>query len=295
MKHFRWINVLKGFGMGTSDLVPGVSGGTIALLLGIYDDFIHAISGLFSKRFWPSLKFLLPILTGMLLAIGLLSKLFNYLLANHQVPTMFFFTGLIIGIIPYLLRISHFKSRFQVKHYAVVALGIIILVIITLLNHGDTHANTSLTLNSSLIIKYFIASMCASSAMLLPGISGSFMLLVFGAYGTVMFAISELMSFNFQAISLLFAVGLGIVAGFICSSKVIHYALHHYPTLTFALIIGFVIGSVFAVFPGMPMTLLSWLISIITLILGFIVSFVLGQITAKNEASTSSKSHKESS
>ena len=121
------------------------------------------------------------------------------------------------------------------------------------------------------------------------------MLLVFGAYGTVMFAISELMSFNFQAISLLFVVGLGIVAGFICSSKVIHYALHHYPTLTFALIIGFVIGSVFAVFPGMPMTLLSWLISIITLILGFIVSFVLGQITAKNEASTSSKSHKESS
>ena len=179
------------------------------------------------------------------------------------------------------MRISHFKSRFQVKHYAVVALGIIILVIITLLNHGDTHANTSLTLNSSLIIKYFIASMCASSAMLLPGISGSFMLLVFGAYGTVMFAISELMSFNFQAISLLFVVGLGIVAGFICSSKVIHYALHHYPTLTFALIIGFVIGSVFAVFPGMPMTLLSWLISIITLILGFIVSFVLGQITAK--------------
>ena len=160
MKHFRWINVLKGFGMGTSDLVPGVSGGTIALLLGIYDDFIHAISGLFSKRFWPSLKFLFPILIGMLLAIGLLSKLFNYLLANHQVPTMFFFTGLIIGIIPYLLRISHFKSRFQVKHYAVVALGITILVIITLLNHGDTHANTSLTLNSSLIIKYFIAGMC---------------------------------------------------------------------------------------------------------------------------------------
>ena len=179
----------------------------------------------------------------MLLAIGLLSKLLIIYWPTIKYQPCFLHR-INHWYHSYLLRISHFKSRFQVKHYAVVALGIIILVIITLLNHGDTHANTSLTLNSSLIIKYFIAGMCASSAMLLPGISGSFMLLVFGAYGTVMFAISELMSFNFQAISLLFVVGLGIVAGFICSSKVIHYALHHYPTLTFALIIGFVIGSV---------------------------------------------------
>lgn len=107
---FKWINIFKGFGMGTSDLVPGVSGGTIALLLGIYDDFISSISGLFSRRFWPSLKFLLPILVGMLIAIGLLSQLFNYLLSQHHIPTMLFFTGLILGIIPYLLTISNFKK-----------------------------------------------------------------------------------------------------------------------------------------------------------------------------------------
>ena len=93
MKNFKWINVLKGFGMGTSDLVPGVSGGTIALLLGIYDGFISSISGLFSRRFWPSLKFLLPIIIGMLLAIGILSNLFNYLLSTHEIPTMFFSPG----------------------------------------------------------------------------------------------------------------------------------------------------------------------------------------------------------
>ncbi len=110
MKKFKWINIFKGFGMGTSDLVPGVSGGTIALLLGIYDDFISSISGLFSRRFWPSLKFLLPILVGMLIAIGLLSQLFNYLLSQHHIPTMLFFTGLILGIIPYLLTISNFKK-----------------------------------------------------------------------------------------------------------------------------------------------------------------------------------------
>lgn len=88
---FKWINIFKGFGMGTSDLVPGVSGGTIALLLGIYEDFISSISGLFSRRFWPSLKYLLPILIGMLIAIGLLSQLFNYLLSQHHIPTMLFY------------------------------------------------------------------------------------------------------------------------------------------------------------------------------------------------------------
>ena len=79
---FKWKNILKGFAMGTSDLVPGISGGTIALLLGIYDDFISSISGLFSKRFWPSLKFLLPILIGLILAIVVLSNLIHYLLDN---------------------------------------------------------------------------------------------------------------------------------------------------------------------------------------------------------------------
>ena len=87
---FKWKNILKGFAMGTSDLVPGISGGTIALLLGIYDDFISSISGLFSKRFWSSLKFLLPILIGMILAIGVLSNLIHYLLDHHHVITMFF-------------------------------------------------------------------------------------------------------------------------------------------------------------------------------------------------------------
>ena len=118
---FKWINIFKGFGMGTSDLVPGVSGGTIALLLGIYDDFISSISGLFSRRFWPSLKFLLPILVGMLIAIGLLSQLFNYLLSQHHIPTMLFFTGLILGIIPYLLTISNFKKfQYNTLFYSII-------------------------------------------------------------------------------------------------------------------------------------------------------------------------------
>lgn len=283
MQQFKWINILKGFAMGTSDLVPGVSGGTIALLLGIYNQFIASISGIFSRRFWPSFTFLIPIIIGMLLAMGSLSNLFNYLLSQHHIPTIFFFGGLIIGIVPYLLKISNYKTSFTTKHYMMVIAGIAILIVITLMNNGDKHAGETLTLSTSLIIKYFIAGMCASSAMLLPGISGSFMLLVFGFYGTVMLAISEVVKLNFAGLPILLAVGFGVLAGFIISSKIIQYFLTHHKLMTFALIIGFVVGSLFAVFPGLPTNIVMWFVSLVVFIIGFIVSLTLGRITAENE------------
>ncbi|HHA0334070.1 TPA: DUF368 domain-containing protein [Staphylococcus aureus] len=283
MQQFKWINILKGFAMGTSDLVPGVSGGTIALLLGIYNQFIASISGIFSRRFWPSFTFLIPIIIGMLLAMGSLSNLFNYLLSQHHIPTMFFFGGLIIGIVPYLLKISNYKTSFTTKHYMMVIAGIAILIVITLMNNGDKHAGETLTLSTGLIIKYFIAGMCASSAMLLPGISGSFMLLVFGVYGTVMLAISEVVKLNFTGLPILLAVGFGVLAGFIISSKIIQYFLTHHKLMTFALIIGFIVGSLFAVFPGLPTNIVMWFVSLVVFIIGFIVSLTLGRITAENE------------
>ncbi|WP_123871937.1 DUF368 domain-containing protein [Staphylococcus aureus] len=283
MQQFKWINILKGFAMGTSDLVPGVSGGTIALLLGIYNQFIASISGIFSRRFWPSFTFLIPLIIGMLLAMGSLSNLFNYLLSQHHIPTMFFFGGLIIGILPYLLKISNYKTSFTTKHYMMVIAGIAILIVITLMNNGDKHAGETLTLSTGLIIKYFIAGMCASSAMLLPGISGSFMLLVFGVYGTVMLAISEVVKLNFTGLPILLAVGFGVLAGFIISSKIIQYFLTHHKLMTFALIIGFVVGSLFAVFPGLPTNIVMWFVSLVVFIIGFIVSLTLGRITAENE------------
>ncbi|HID4881076.1 TPA: DUF368 domain-containing protein [Staphylococcus aureus] len=283
MQQFKWINILKGFAMGTSDLVPGVSGGTIALLLGIYNQFIASISGIFSRRFWPSFTFLIPIIIGMLLAMGSLSNLFNYLLSQHHIPTMFFFGGLIIGIVPYLLKISNYKTSFTTKHYMMVIAGIAILIVITLMNNSDKHAGETLTLSTGLIIKYFIAGMCASSAMLLPGISGSFMLLVFGVYGTVILAISEVVKLNFAGLPILLAVGFGVLAGFIISSKIIQYFLTHHKLMTFALIIGFVVGSLFAVFPGLPTNIVMWFVSLVVFIIGFIVSLTLGRITAENE------------
>ena len=118
--------------------------------------------------------------------------------------------------------------------------------------------------------------------MLLPGISGSFMLLVFGAYGTIMLAIADLVKLNFDGLPLLIVVGLGVLAGFLLSSRIIKYFLHHHFYTTFALITGFVIGSIYAVFPGLPQTGIEWTLSIITLIIGFAASYWIGQITDDN-------------
>lgn len=276
MTNIKWSNLFKGFAMGTSDLVPGISGGTIALLLGIYNDFIRAISGLFSKHFVASLRFLIPIGIGMVLAIGSLSKLINYLLSEYHIPTMFFFTGLIIGIIPFLLQSANFKTAFSFKHYLLLVIGIIIIVIISSLSGEESVANAPFTLDFSLIIKYFLAGMCASSAMLLPGISGSFMLLVFGVYGTIMFAISEFISLNFAAFPLLFTVGCGVIFGFVFSSKLIQYLLSQHTITTYALIIGLVVGSLYAVFPGLPTHGLEWFISLSVLCIGVWISHNIG-------------------
>ncbi|REA69229.1 DUF368 domain-containing protein, partial [Staphylococcus pseudintermedius] len=124
---------------------------------------------------------------------------------------------------------------------------------------------------------------CASSAMLLPGISGSFVLLLFGVYSTVTFSISEAVRFNFEGLPVILLVGVGVVIGFVIASKIITFLLEHYTYLTYAAILGLVIGSLFSVFPGLPTSGLSWLVSIVTLIIGFVISYVLGLFTAEVE------------
>lgn len=281
MARFKISNLPRGFAMGVSDLIPGVSGGTIALLLGIYDDFIASVSGIFSKNFKRSMMFLLPIIIGMGLAIGILSSLINYLLAYHQVPTMFFFTGLIIGVIPFLLRISHYNKTFNASHWIIVVLFTLLLAAMAFLKGDTSHAApTHIDLSAPMLIKYFVAGILASSAMLLPGISGSFILLLLGVYSTVTFAISEVVRFNFQALPVIMLVGFGVLVGFIVASKLIKYLLTHYTYFTYAAILGLVIGSLFSVFPGLPTSGLTWIVSMSTLILGFIVSYILGRFSA---------------
>src|SRR5699024_1133842 len=265
----EWKNIYRGVMMGISDLVPGVSGCTIAVLLGIYDQLIAAINGLFSKDWKKHLSFLIPLVLGVGSAILAFSHLISWLLKNHESLTHYFFLGLIIGIIPFLLRESKAFTTFRWRHAGLLLLGVILISLIPI-DQTEGALMTNLSLSSYLLL--FFAGIAASAAMILPGISGSFVFLVLGTYNTITTAVTTL------NLKIMIPVAIGIGIGILSMSKLIHFFLTHFRTATFAFIIGLVIGSVFLIFPGMATTLPGWMGSIILCLLGFGVAYLLGKI-----------------
>ncbi len=270
----KWKNIYRGMLMGVSDIVPGVSGGTIAVLLGIYDELIQSINNLLSKRYQEALKFLVPLGMGVVLALFSLSHFMEWLLLKHPVPTFFGFMGLIIGVLPFLFRESDAKNTFKPVHYLLLIIGIILLILLP-----EASSNTEIIVERGLgfYAYLFLAGVLASAAMILPGISGSFILLVMGVYLTAVNGLSDL------DFSIILTLGSGIVIGILLMSKIINYFLTHYRTGTFALIIGLVIGSISVIFPGIPSSIMMWSVSLSTFILGLLIAYILGKIEYKDE------------
>lgn len=266
----EWKNIYRGLVMGASDVIPGVSGGTIAVLLGIYDRLIAAINGLFSRDWKKHLGFLIPLGIGIALAIFSLSRLMEWLLMNYPGPTYFFFLGLIFGVLPLLLKQADAKNNFRAKHYGLLIIGIAFLAFIGMLHEGEKSVITNITLTTYILL--FFSGILGSSAMILPGISGSFVLLVIGVYPTIISAISNLQ------LDIIFATGAGIAVGIILMSKVINYFLTRYPIATYSLIIGMVIGSVFVIFPGAPETAGLLAASVVAFFGGLLAAYILGKV-----------------
>ncbi|WP_117149222.1 MULTISPECIES: DUF368 domain-containing protein [Paraliobacillus] len=266
----EWRNIYRGMLMGASDVVPGVSGGTIAVVLGIYDQLIEAINGFFSKDWRKHLGFLIPLGIGIVTAIFLLAGTIEFLFEHHPGPTQFAFLGLIIGVIPYLLRKSEARYTFKAHHFFLLIIGVGVVASMLFFRSDEVAPITDITLSTYVFL--FMAGFIASAAMILPGISGSFLLLVIGAYSTIINAVSEI------KLDIVAVVGLGIIMGILVMSKVIHYFLENYTTATFAVIIGLVIGSIFVIFPGWPTTFQGTIISIMTFALGLFVAFLLGRV-----------------
>lgn len=250
--------------MGISDLIPGVSGGTIAFLLGIYDRLLTSISGIFSKEWRKHIGFLFPLAIGMGLTLLLFSRVIKFLLANYFAPTQFFFIGLIIGTLPFMARQARMKSSFKAGHYIVLLIVGVLLAMTGFIAPADSSVITSLTPATTAVL--FLSGWAASTAMLLPGISGSFVLLLLGMYSTAIGALSD---FN---IPIIIVIGLGVVLGFLISSKIIHYLLNQHGTLTFAIIIGLIAGSVVVIYPGIPESGTPFVMSGVSLITGLLVS-----------------------
>lgn len=268
----EWKNIYRGFLMGASDLIPGVSGGTIALILGIYDRFIEAINGFFSKEWKKHLAFLIPLGAGAAIAIISLSRVITWLIKYHPGPLQFLFLGLIAGVLPYLFHKGDVRNSFKTNHFLLLFVGAVLIGSIVFLGTNETVIESrSLTVYLFL----FFSGILASAAMILPGISGSMIMVVIGAYNTIIYALKE---FQFDII---IVTGLGIVIGIVAMSKIIHYFLENYYTATFACVIGFVIGSLVIVFPGWPGETSQIIVSVATFAIGLFAAYVLGKVEYK--------------
>ncbi len=252
------INAIRGFCMALADSVPGVSGGTIAFILGFYDKFINSLDALvFGKKEAKkdAIKFLIKVgigwAIGMIIAVLVLTNLFE----THIYEVSSVFIGFIVFSIPFIIKEEKETLKGKYKNLIYLLIGIIIVALITYLNpvSGGNIVNIS-SLNFGLGIYIFIAAMIAISAMVLPGISGSTLLLIFGLYIPIISAIKEVLHFNFSFLPALIIFAFGILAGIATVIKGIKVALEKHRSPTMYLILGLMIGSIYAIVMG-PTTL----------------------------------------
>ncbi|MFD1851775.1 DUF368 domain-containing protein [Oceanobacillus bengalensis] len=272
----EWKNIYRGLIMGASDVIPGVSGGTIAVLLGIYDRLIASINGILSKEWKRHIGFLIPLGIGIVTAIFLLANVIEWLFEHYPGPTQFFFLGLILGVLPYLLHKAEAKKNFKINHILLLIVGIGIVASMAFFNPVEGDIIEDITASTYVLL--FFSGFIGSSAMIIPGISGSFMLLLIGVYSTIISAISNLQ------LDIIAVTGLGIAFGFLVMSRIIEYFLKNFFTATFAIIIGLVIGSIFVIFPGWPTSTTMVLLSVATFAIGLFVAYILGRVEYKDES-----------
>lgn len=261
------INFIKGIAVGIATLVPGVSGGTMSIILGIYDGLIHAVSTFF-KDWKKNSLFLGAVGVGAGLGFLLFSRLLENLVDNYPYIMQFLFMGVIIGGLPVLYRKSEASSGGKLSDYIYLIIGFAIVFLMSFEPSVVIDMATSRGILSTIFL--FIAGIIIAIALVLPGISGSFMLLILGLYNITLNAVN---TFN---IPFLIPLGLGVAAGTFGTAKILERFLNKHPGKTYKLILGFVLGSMLQVFPGLPPS--SQIIaSVAVFIVGFVVIFLMGK------------------
>lgn len=252
------IQFIRGFCMALADSVPGVSGGTIAFLLGFYDRFIRSLDDLISggmEKKKEALLFLIKLgigwVCGMVSAILVLTSVFE----AHIYAVSSLFIGFIIFAIPIIAKEEKEALLSKISAVLFLPIGVAVVAAITYFNPVSGGSSMNLEhLNLRLGLYVFLAGMIAISAMVLPGISGSTLLLIMGLYLPVITAIKDILHFDFGAFWTVFIFGCGVLAGIFGVVKLIRKALEHFRPQMIYFIIGLMLGSVYAVIKG-PETL----------------------------------------
>lgn len=280
MKEFIF-NILKGIVIGVSNIIPGVSGGTMMVSMGIYDKLIFLLTH-FIKKMKEAIAMLIPLGIGMVLAIAIFSKLFSHILfPKFPVQTNMFFIGLILGGLP--LIYGKVKGN-KIKIPSVIAFIAFFVLVVGLAVIGEGSGATADTSFSVInVIKLFGVGVVAAATMVIPGVSGSMMMMVLGYYNTIIDTISALTdalkAFDIAAIldtfTILVPFGIGAVIGVVVIAKLVEYVLKNFPLITYWAIIGLIVASPVAIVVMMDVAA----IGVVEIISG-IVLFALGAVIA---------------
>lgn len=285
------INFIRGFCMALADSVPGVSGGTIAFLLGFYDKFIGSLDAIVAGKKAEKIdgiKFLIKIgigwIAGFVISMLFLGSIFEAQIYNISS----LFLGFIIFAIPIIIKEEKESLIDKYKNVVFLIGGIIIVSAITYFNPA-TKGGMDISidrLSIGLGVYVFVVGMIAISAMVLPGISGSTLLLIFGLYVPIVSAVKEVITFNFDYLPIVIIFGFGVLGGIFATIRIVKYVLNNYRSQTIYMILGLMIGSLYAVvmgpasleIPKPPMTFSTF--SIMFFIIGGIL--ILGLQQMKN-------------
>ncbi|MBQ6282836.1 MAG: DUF368 domain-containing protein [Bacilli bacterium] len=271
------MTILKGFVLGIANIIPGVSGGTLAITLGIYEKLIEIISN-FSKKIKDNIKFVILLVIGVAIGLLLFSNIISTCLDRFPFVTIMFFIGIILGGTPILFK--KVNNNINISNIVIFFITFSIVMIMTFISSGDKIITLD-SLNIIKIIGLFFAGFFAAASMLLPGISGSFILMLIGYYKPIVDSIKDLTHFNniLHNIIILGFAGIGILFGLVLSAKLINWLLKKYEIQTYFGIIGFVIASVISIFISAlssTINIINIIIGIVMLIVGILIAMAIG-------------------
>ena len=274
----KLILFIKGIVLGVAFVIPGVSGGTLAVLLGIYEELIEAASNFYKSiaDFKKYIMYLLPIGLGVVFSVAVFAKLIKFGLDKAPIITILIFLGMIIGGIPALVR-NVKGTKINLKDMTLMLVGLII--VISMLIFHKSNSNVVLT-NMSIggYITLFLVGAIAAVTMVVPGISGSFTLMLIGYYEPILNLVNDITSFKNLGpnLILIFTFMLGVFIGIIFISKIIEWCLKHYKRETYYAIIGFVLSSIISVIyevSKFPFNLTHLIIGIVLLVINTVLVY----------------------
>lgn len=279
MEFIRLLGV--GIIFGIANVIPGVSGGTIAVVFNVYDRLINVIT-LNIKKIIKEWKFLVPLALGAVIGVILFSKLISYLFNQFPLQTNWFFIGIILGSIPmiYSRIIEPVKNNIEedseivqekknipyVSSFICCVAALALMIVMTFSDISEFGNVVYTELTPYLGVKVFIGLVLAAIAMIIPGISGSFLMLVVGVYSTIVTAVAD---FN---IPILLIGCFGALAGLLFGAGLVRFLMSRVPSQTYGAILGLVLGSILVIFPGFG-SISVFVVSMLCALVGFAISY----------------------